>query len=138
MIDLDKIRELFEGKLTASVVGMPIQYENVDDGADLTSAKAAKTKWARIVIKDGDAQGVSCGSNVLRRYSGVVIVSIFYPFGGGTKPIRDTASTVSDFIVKESCTSLFVRTPFLTIIGKTDDWFQVNLTIPFEFDQFTL
>lgn len=137
MIDLGKIREFFESAITVAVVGMPIQHENVNDSNDLIAAKASKQPWTRMVIRDGRAQGASCGGNVLRRYSGIVILSIFYKQGDGTKPIRDTASSVSNFIVNVQCASLSIRTPSFAIIGKSDDWFQGNLTIPFEFDQLT-
>jgi hypothetical protein len=137
MIDFDKVREYFETSITDTLLGMPIQHENVNDTKQLSEAKAKKRDWARLVIRQADAIAVSCGSNVLRRYSGIAIISIFCVQGRGTRKLTDLASSISSFILEQEFDSLLIRTPFFSIIGKTDDWFQGNVSIPFEFDQFT-
>lgn len=111
---------------------IPIGYENVP------AVTEERTAHAHVTIIEGRARAVSCGSNVIRRYSGVVIISIFQAVGGGSSLLRLIATRLNDRILSAYVpSSLSIRTPFFGIIGKSGDWFQGNLTIPFEFDQLT-
>jgi len=137
MIAFEEVHKLFEEELTETVVGMPIEYDNVPDSAALESAKSGHTKWARLAVREGGGRAVSCGSNVLRRYTGVAIVSLFYPQGSGGRQLRSRASAIADHIVKQDCKNVDIITPYLVVIGDFEDWHQANLIIPFEADQFT-
>lgn len=131
MIDLDVVRKTFEKEVNTDLVGVPIQYENVNEAKGLVRAKKEKSAWARLVIREGEGVTSSLGSRAVRMISGAAILSLFYPQGKGTKNMRDAASNVMNSVVKLSVPSLVVRTPTFTMVGKTDDWFQGNLVIPF-------
>ena len=137
MIALDKIRFLFETVITEDSVGFPIQYENVLDSEALQAARKLKQAWGRLVIRDAKATAVTCGDNVMRRYNGVAMLSLFFAQGTGTADLRDAASFVSNLILQSRNARLYIYTPVFNVVGKTEDWFQGNVTVPFEFDQLT-
>jgi len=137
MIAFEDVHKLFEDELTETVVGMPVEYDNVPDGEDLKDAKSGNEKWARVVVREGGGRAVSCGGNVLRRFTGIAIVSLFYPRGTGARAMRSKASAIADHIVKQDCKNVDIITPYLVVVGDFEDWHQANLMIPFEADQFT-
>ena len=137
MIDIDSIRSSFEALVTDSSVSLPVQYENVPDSPSVESAKTGNNSWVRIAVREGAGSTISCGGSILRRYPGMVIVSLFYPKEAGTSSMRQKSSHIANILLTASITSTYVRTPIFEIIGDTEDWFQGNLTVPFEADQVT-
>lgn len=137
MINFDDIRTSFESILTETRFTIPTQYENVPDSVSLAQAKTLKDEWMRVVIREGAGVARSIGELVNRRFVGMVIISLFYQKDIGTSALRSKASIISNFLVSEDIPSVYIRTPSFSLAGVTEDWFQGNITIPFEFDQIT-
>ena len=107
-------------------------------------------RWARVSAFGGGsdsyyssipARAVSCGSIVIRRYYNMCTMQLFFPLNQGTQGVHEFYCRIIDHILEKAydnetrVTHLLVRTPYQTIIGEVDNvWYQVNISIPFQFD----
>ena len=143
----DTVRKFFEVNLgqgqiesVLSLSPVPVEYDNVIvRSGDLQDSKDNKTIWGRVSMREGAGGAASVGVESIRRYAGITIFSLFCERGEGTFNCRQYAAKITKHIIDKSTGStkvkdLLVRTPYTTIIGTTEDWFQVNVTIPYQFD----
>lgn len=139
-MNFDASRVAFETFVTPTLLGIPVEYDNAPDNAELKAAKEARTAWARLTVLQGTGFATEIGRKPNRRWPSLVIVSFFVPTNTGTKEARDRATTLAQAILDHSFTDILVRTPELIILGRdkeSPDWYQVNLSVPFELNQLT-
>jgi len=136
-MNFEEFREFTETRMNTEWLTTPIAFENTPDSTALISAKNAKSPWIRFVIRDGDGRLQTIGSNSrLDRYAGVLLISIFVAQQIGTKLAREHADSIAAIwrgYSGASCVSF--GTPFINIIGETDGWFQINVTVNFQNDE---
>lgn len=90
--------------------------------------------WLRLSVRDGAAFEAALGG-LLYRFPGVAIVQIFAPLGHGDGELRELADTIAGWFRGKRIDSVrFFAPPYLTHVGMSDGWHQVNLTVPFEYD----
>ena len=144
----DIIRSFFESHLSQGalldVIGadIPVIYENTPQlpYGDAREAQDNKTPWFRCCVLRGSGQAVSSGEIVIRRYTGMCILNVFLEQGHGTRTGWGWVENIIDHILDKAygketrVTHLLVRTPSPTIIGQSEGWYQINLSIPFQFD----
>lgn len=93
------------------------------------------------IISGGGSRPLGIGDNNLRRYSGVIDVAIFVPADAGTAGVREVARQVDEALAQRSFTTGTARIitfgADLTLIGRSGDWFQGNVSIQFQRDDVT-
>ena len=144
----DIIRSFFESHLCqealVDVIGadVPVIYDNTPQlqYGDAQEAQKNKTPWFRCTVRDGSGRAVSSGLTVIRRYTGMCIFNMFLEQGQGMRTGWKWVGNITDHILDKAygketrVTHLLVRTPSPTIIGESEGWYQINLSIPFQFD----
>ena len=144
----DIVRSFFESHLSQGalldVIGadVPVIYDNTPQGqsGDAQDAQKNKTPWFRCCVRQGSGRAVSSGLTVVRRYTGMCILNMFLEQGQGTRTGWGWVENIIDHILDKAygketrVTHLLVRTPSPTIIGQSEGWYQINLSIPFQFD----
>lgn len=134
----DEFREYAETRIAAEWATTPISFENVTDSTVLKAAKDSKAPWVRFTIREGDGVLDTIGSNSrLERHAGVIFVSIFVAQGSGTETARGYARDIAAIFrgyFAEPC--VHFRTPYVNVVGAADGWFQLNLLIPFENNEY--
>ena len=144
----DIVRSFFESHLSQGalldVIGadIPVIYENTPQlqYGDAREAQENKTPWFRCCVLRGSGQAVSSGEIVIRRYTGMCILNMFLEQFQGTRTGWGWVENITDHILDKAygketrVTHLLVRTPSPTIIGQSEGWYQINLSIPFQFD----
>ena len=135
----EEFRAFVEGKMQTDWTATPIEFENVNDSAALTTAKNNKSPWIRFVIRSGDGNLQTIGSNSrLDRFAGNLIAQIFVAQKTGTAIARGYADDIADIwrgYAGQPCVQFY--TPFSNEIGDNEGWFQINVNIPFLNDEFS-
>jgi hypothetical protein len=133
-MNFDTERKLIE---TAFQQGMApdkaIQWENNP------FPEPPKTGWVRLSVLGGQSflAGIA-GAESLQRFPGVIDVAIFVPRNGGKAALCQKADAISAILAHKSFASGSTRIltfgARLDVIGESGDWFQGNLTFPFQRD----
>ena len=101
----------------------------------------SEDEWIRVTILDGEAFKASFGAATNNadtyRHSGVVMVNIFAPLNVGDGLALAMADEVASILRKwqHAATKTRFFTPSVSRIGTDGNWFQVNVTCPFERDE---
>lgn len=118
--------------LVTTAMSLPTQFEN--DG-DFSAPETAL--WARLSIlpATGNQHSIGDPGNNVFRDSGLMIVSLFYPFGKGDKPIYDMVDMIRPLFQSRTEDGVTYRTPVPQRIGRAGKWWQVNVTVPWQSDR---
>jgi len=134
-----EFRQFAESRIATEWTTTPIAFENAPDSDALIAAKNAKDAWVRFIIREGNGalQTIGAGSR-LDRYSGALIMSVFVSQASGTRTAAVYADSLSD-IWKGYSGQPCVRfgTPYFTVVGETDGWFQINVMVSFQNNEFS-
>lgn len=111
----------------------PVAYSNV------AFSPPADSEWARLTILDNttDEIGIGQPGAQLHRFQGLIIVSVFSQLNKGEKKARQLADLVFSIFKSADFGSVTTWAPSLTVIGESDGYFQVNVTINFKRDEIT-
>lgn len=127
-----QLRQFIEARIAANWTSTPVTYDNLD------YAPAQGASWVRVTILDGAGNRISLGASganvALTRFVGVVVVSIFTPGAIGTATARAYADTLDTLFRDVSADGIIYGTPYLTAVGRSEGWYQLNITIPFQWD----
>lgn len=117
-----------------ALTGLTALYENVE-GAKPTSQEA----WARVSLRHGPSgQGSLSGAHSTIRYNrtGILTVQIFIPNGQGLSRGYELGKIVVDaFEGKATNSQVWFRNAHVNEIGPSDEWFQLNVTVEFLYDE---
>lgn len=97
--------------------------------------KPADKIWIRLNILPGQTTQVQIGATY--RTVGIVIAQIFLPLGRGTKNLHSMADKVKTAFRAVTVSGVVFRAPSETNVGRTENWWQLNVTIPFYADDTT-
>ena len=120
-------RASIEGRLSAGWATTAIAYDNVAFSAQDNAA------WIRLNIVNGDS-----GYRVLeskKRHTGVIIIQMFAPKNQGSGVLRGYADTLATLFEDQKFDDVVCRNASLTNAGISNEWHQMNLTIPFWRDE---
>lgn len=111
-------------------VKTPIAWPNVDFNQPATA-------WVRFNIIYGDSQQTDFGGSLHNeRTSGVVIIQVFTPLNQGDAEALGLADDVANIFRNWCGTNIRCRTPAIKDIGNDGfGWYQVNVSIPFIYDE---
>lgn len=99
-----------------------------------------QTPWVRITVDGNASQQAGFGSGVLQRHEGVVLCQAFTPTGQGTAEADGYAQDIANALQYKRLTRPGERCvrmdgALFRTIGEADGWHQVNVTIPFDYDE---
>jgi len=124
------IRTRFKTYIEDSIGGgLPTQYDNTT-----TFSRPENGRWARITVKEGEQRQVSIGSTKRYRKIGILTVQVFTPIGQGDKDARVVADYIAERFRCVDDADVHFNTPHMEVIGRTEKWWQVNVTCPFYAD----
>lgn len=90
--------------------------------------------WVRLSVIPGDAEQVSTGDPKRFRTPGIMIASIFGPFGKGDKDINELADFISTKFRCVTQSEVVFQTPKIQRIGRSGPFWQVNVICPWYLD----
>lgn len=93
--------------------------------------------WVRLSIVDSDSAQVSMGNNPRFRHFGTIVAQVYVPEGDGSRAARSHADTIAGIFRNKYFGTPVINTkaPSLTVIGENEGWYQVNVLIPFQWDE---
>lgn len=128
----DEILAFFATAWTAT--SLLALYENVE-GAKPTAQDA----WARVSLRHGAGRQSSLsGAASTSRFerTGILTVQIFIPNGQGLSQGYTLGKIVMDaFEGKATASQIWFRNAKIAEIGSSDEWFQLNVTMDFIYDE---
>jgi hypothetical protein len=91
------------------------------------------TPFIRLLIDWTDNNSISIGG--LDRGEGYINISIFETANKGTKHVTSMADSLSAIFRKWSSGGLQFRVPRIITIGKQEEWYRLDVIIPFKYDE---
>jgi hypothetical protein len=124
----------------AATTGKTLLYDNIDGAPPKTHAGAKKDAdvWGACSIRHNiSSQNTLRGDQGVRiEKTGILIVRTFVAGGEGLSTSDAVVKIVSDaFIGVRSPNDVVFRAPTPDEQGNDGPWFQVNVTVPFEYDE---
>lgn len=120
------IEEFFD----AEVTGVTKVFENMP-----SPAPELLDDWVRCTVLFGDSKRIEIGGGTYR-YIGVVAAQIFLKEGVGVSRGVAIADIIKTALMDQVDSGVNYQVPYVTKIPFADKgWFQVQVTIPFYFDE---
>lgn len=113
----------------ADTLHLPTVYDN-----DGTQTKPNSDVWARVTVLPGESTIAELGKSKRYRNPGVLMVSVFVPVGKGDAPAYSKADAIKFAFRCVSQYGVVYRTPFVTVVGKVNAEWQINVSCPFYAD----
>lgn len=131
----NEIRKRFKDQLTALGINTAtrVAWPNVS----FTPPNDPKSVWMRLTILGGEGTQLTIGASTnAHRFPGIIVVQVFAPTNKGDKDALAMADTVAGIFRNWSGTTVSCGTATVKAIGPDgQDWYQVNVTIPFHRDE---
>lgn len=106
---------------------IPVHYDNAPFD------KPDDSIWIRFTIVPGVTEQVEIPSTF--RTFGLATAQVFTKIETGDKLALETADTVKSSFRAISVSGVTFRTPSLEVIGRSENWWQVNIECPFYSDE---
>lgn len=114
---------------------IPVSWPNVN-----FTVPSPAEPWCRFTILNGDASRMSIGAPGLNRtvHPGRVVVQVFVPRGRGEVLARRYADDAAAIFRTLKLSNYRFFPPAVAQVSSTvnDDWYQVNMTCPFQRDEY--
>jgi hypothetical protein len=94
-------------------------------------------RWARFAVRPGASRLLEIGARPSYRTIGVAIAQLFHPVESGDGPGLELADIVATAFRRVTVTGLRFLVPSVQSVGRSDKWWQVNVTCPFQCDEQT-
>jgi len=90
--------------------------------------------WAdlRVIIADSINAEVGGG---LHRNAGIISVNIYEPINTGTAAGKNKADLAAAVFRDKQFSSITCRSPKITEVGEIDEWYVINMSVPFFRDE---
>lgn len=88
--------------------------------------------WVRLAVLPGQGQtwGIT-GTAGYVRDTGVIAVQVFVSTDQGTKAAMDLVDLITPIFEHKRFDGILTRTASVNVVGPSDGWLQINVTIPF-------
>lgn len=137
------IRNRFSTEFHAAESDVPIAFDNVEGLCTSTGQIVQESvdgsgnpkPWVQLNVRPGNAQMVSFGPRTYRQ-PGVVMTQVFIPVGKGDDRANEIAEAVAGALRGETVSGVrFRATSAPQFVGPDGNWWQTNVTTPFEYDE---
>ncbi len=109
---------------------LPTGYDN-----DFNFQIPESDRWARFIIDIFSTTLIEISAYRVR-HLGVVSVQLFDNLGAGDKGLLSLYDIIEPNFRNQTTDGIVWRQPDLTRVGQSGKWYQVNVDLPFEFDEF--
>lgn len=92
--------------------------------------------WIRASVQIGETIQASIGINPIYRTTGILFLQLFDNLEKGEKELLEGATAISALFRGVSVGMTLYRSPSVAIIGRDRNWWQVNVTCPFQHDTY--
>jgi len=124
-------RQAIESRFQALFTGLPIGQVVF---ANVAYTPVQGTPYVRLTIKSGDSERLTIGAREHRNV-GLIIAQVFTPIGTGSNGGLVFADEIAAIYRDQEFDGVLCRSPYITEVGPTTDWFQINVSIPFKRDE---
>lgn len=97
-----------------------------------------KSEWVRVSIQNNVSNYVSIGPNRRTRRRGIVFIQIFVPENSETLVCSQIIDDIVNIFETKILSGTVFQSPNVREIGASRGWFQVNISVPFYFDDITI
>jgi hypothetical protein len=115
------------------LVSIPRNLRTINDND--ASGPPTTGEWCRLTVQIGESRRACLGGQTARyRTAGVAVAQIFVPLRIGDKKALDHAAAIQDAFRGLSLDDpdMVFHSPYLTANLREENWWLVNVTIPFE------
>ncbi len=127
MTDFEALTNAIRTKFGTDVedaLSLPVQYDN----APFT--QPADSAWIRLSILPERAFMAEIGTTKRFHIPVLSVASIFTPVETGDQPALSIADSITAAFRATTEGGITYRTPYVTNVGRSDKWHQINVTIP--------
>lgn len=126
-MSLDSLRQTIEVHLSTNFTSYPIKYENIPfDAPDNASWVACHIKRNILPTPELDT--------ATYEIKGLLILQVFTPLNSGMVTSNTITNTLAGlYNNSKAIASLWFDDADITDVGKSDVWYQVNISVPFTF-----
>jgi hypothetical protein len=95
------------------------------------------TAWVRISVQHNTSNYVSFGPSRLTRREGIVFVQIFVPEGSTTLEASQIVDNAVAVFETKLLSGVVFQSGDVREVGVSEGWFQINISVPFYFNDVT-
>lgn len=125
------IQGFFSDNFTG-VAATKIAWDNVEFRVPTDASS-----WVRFSLQHNISNYVSLGRNRLTRRRGLVFVQVFVPENSETLIASQIVDDVVDVFETNALSGVVFESPNVREIGTNGGWFQINISVPFYYDDVT-
>lgn len=116
-----------------SVIAVPESVTTLYDN-DPTD-KPQHTMWVHFTLQEGETFVRTLGTVKTYRTPGIATAQIFIPVGQGDKDALALADKIKTAFRAIRVSGVVFKTPSVRRVGRTDSWWQLNVSCPFYADE---
>lgn len=90
--------------------------------------------WVAFHVFEDASNRVNIGMPGIHRTSGTIVVNVMVPENTGTNTARGYADTIAAIFRDAVFNGITCREATVTNAGVNEGWYQINVTIPFQWD----
>ena len=121
----NKLRTRFKNQI-ADAESVTVLYDNEGD------EHPDDDTWILLTVLDGSSERVASDRY---RTVGIMDAAIFVPFGVGDQPALALADRITRAFMPSTFDGVKYRIPYVTPVGRTDKWWQVTVSCPWQVDE---
>ena len=96
-----------------------------------------KSEWCRVSVQNNISNHKSFGPNKRTRREGIIFVQVFCIENTNTLSLNQITDNVVEIFETKLLSGVKFQSPNVNEVGVSDGWFQVNISVPFYFDDIT-
>ena len=114
------------GTEVTTALSIPTQHDNFDIGPQTAT-------WARLTLQPANSEQLELGAPGTRTFRtiGRFVASLFIPLNAGDATALSLADSISASFRAQTVAGVTYLTPTVSAVGRSGDWWQVNIDIPF-------
>ena len=127
-MESERVAQLIRERFSESYDRTPVAWPNKG------FQPQSQEPWVRLTILGGDGRQVATAGRRLRRV-GVITAQVFVPEGSGDRKAHEIADAVAGIFEAMTLEGVRFRAADLEHVGADGGWYQLNVSIPFEWDE---
>lgn len=124
MSNFKLIKKDIEAYLNTNWTTTKIQYPNA-------RFEQPDSEYIRLSINYGDTDQISMGASQDHRTVGIITIAIFSPSNVGAGKATEYGDTLIDLFTGKTIGSVQTRSPTIEVLGLENNWFQIQVQVPF-------
>lgn len=118
-----------EQRFASGFTACTVKYSNVD------YLPAAGIAWCELHVLASDSIRASIGDTALHRSTGVISINFYEPRNTGTAAGKHKADLAAAVFRDAQFNSITCRSPVITEVGEVNEWYVINMTVPYYRDE---